>query len=31
MVIRIGYGQPGGWPTPRRNIDEVIDDEVEEL
>jgi nitroreductase len=29
MVIRIGYGQPG-WPTPRRDIDEVIDDEVEE-
>lgn len=29
MVIRIGYGQPG-WPTPRRDVDEVIDDEVEE-
>ncbi|HEX7745204.1 MAG TPA: nitroreductase [Micromonosporaceae bacterium] len=29
MVIRIGYGQPG-WPTPRRDIDEVVDDEVEE-
>ena len=29
MVIRIGYGQPG-WPTPRRDIDEVIDDEAEE-
>jgi nitroreductase len=29
MVIRIGYGQPG-WPTPRRNIDEVVDHEVEE-
>lgn len=26
MVIRIGYGQPG-WPTPRRDIDEVVDDE----
>ncbi|HEX5598583.1 MAG TPA: nitroreductase family protein [Micromonosporaceae bacterium] len=24
MVIRIGYGQPG-WPTPRRDIDDVID------
>ncbi|HEX2774068.1 MAG TPA: nitroreductase family protein [Micromonosporaceae bacterium] len=30
MVIRIGYGQPG-WPTPRRDLDEVIDDEVEEM
>lgn len=38
MVLRIGYGQPG-WPTPRRDVDEVIDtdmsgeagtDEVEE-
>jgi hypothetical protein len=29
MVIRIGYGQPG-WPTPRRDVDGVIDDEVEE-
>jgi hypothetical protein len=26
MVIRIGYRQPG-WPTPRRHIDEVVDDE----
>jgi hypothetical protein len=28
-VIRTGYGQPG-WPAPRRDVDEVIDDEVEE-
>ncbi|MEW2472200.1 nitroreductase [Micromonospora gifhornensis] len=24
MVMRIGYGQPG-WPTPRRDVDEVLD------
>ncbi|WP_326558179.1 Acg family FMN-binding oxidoreductase [Micromonospora sp. NBC_01796] len=24
MVLRIGYGQPG-WPTPRREVEEVID------
>lgn len=24
MVMRIGYGQPG-WPTPRREIDDVVD------
>jgi nitroreductase len=26
MVLRIGYGQPG-FPTPRRDVAEVIDDE----
>ncbi|GAB2958370.1 hypothetical protein GCM10027280_53890 [Micromonospora polyrhachis] len=25
IVMRIGYGQPG-WPTPRRDIDELIDE-----
>jgi nitroreductase len=25
IVLRIGYGQPG-WPTPRRDVDEVIDE-----
>jgi nitroreductase len=25
MVMRIGYGQPG-WPTPRRDLPDVIDD-----
>ncbi|SCG17587.1 Nitroreductase family protein [Micromonospora echinofusca] len=24
MVMRVGYGQPG-WPTPRREVDEVLD------
>ncbi|KXK59873.1 nitroreductase [Micromonospora rosaria] len=24
MVLRIGYGQPG-WPTPRRDVNEVLD------
>ncbi|MEU4772085.1 nitroreductase [Micromonospora sp. NPDC023644] len=24
MVMRIGFGQPG-WPTPRREVDEVLD------
>ena len=24
MVIRLGYGQPG-WPTPRRQLDDVVD------
>ncbi|MFV2116657.1 Acg family FMN-binding oxidoreductase [Micromonospora sp. LOL_025] len=24
MVLRVGYGQPG-WPTPRRDVDEVLD------
>jgi hypothetical protein len=24
MVMRIGYGQPG-WPTPRREVDDVVD------
>ncbi|GAA4711673.1 Acg family FMN-binding oxidoreductase [Phytohabitans rumicis] len=24
MVLRIGFGQPG-WPTPRRDVDDVID------
>ncbi|MER7457077.1 nitroreductase [Micromonospora sp. NPDC126480] len=24
MVMRIGFGQPG-WPTPRRNVDEMLD------
>ncbi|HEX5596733.1 MAG TPA: nitroreductase family protein [Micromonosporaceae bacterium] len=28
LVIRIGYGQPG-WPTPRRDISEVVDGEPE--
>ncbi|MEV0729805.1 nitroreductase [Polymorphospora sp. NPDC050346] len=25
MVLRVGYGQPG-WPTPRRGVDEVVDE-----
>ncbi|GFJ96670.1 hypothetical protein Prum_103120 [Phytohabitans rumicis] len=25
MVLRIGYGQPG-WPTPRREPDDVTDE-----
>lgn len=29
MVMRIGYGDPG-WPTPRRDIDDVIDAYEEE-
>ncbi|MBQ1073560.1 nitroreductase family protein [Micromonospora sp. C31] len=24
MVMRVGYGQPG-WPTPRREVDEVLE------
>ncbi|ABP54042.1 Acg family FMN-binding oxidoreductase [Salinispora tropica] len=30
MVMRVGYGQPG-WPTPRREIDEVLDLTVPQL
>ncbi|GAA0373718.1 Acg family FMN-binding oxidoreductase [Micromonospora gifhornensis] len=30
MVMRIGYGQPG-WPTPRRDVDEVLDLPVHQM
>jgi nitroreductase len=29
LVLRVGYGQPG-WPTPRRDIQDVIDPEPEQ-
>lgn len=30
MVLRIGYGQPG-WPTPRRDVRDVIDPQPESV